>query len=89
MISGFDAFWKCKASFIPQLIVITVFDFIPTLNMMIGGAIVTPERTYSMHLGHLASYVCWQTNVFVWNFIGPNKQWISNYGGGGKGVKAA
>lgn len=89
MISGFEPFWKLKSGFIPQLLVILIFDFSPTLYMMVGGANLAPERSYAMHLGHLTSYVCWQTNVFIWNFRGPNKHWMSNYGGGGKSVKAA
>ena len=84
MICGFDSFLKCKASFIPQLVVILIFDFIPTLYMMVGGSIVTSERSYAMHLGHLCSYVCWQTNVFMWMFKGPNKHWIETYKGKGK-----
>ena len=89
MISGFEPFWKLKSGFIPQLLVILIFDFSPTLYMMVGGANLAPERSYAMHLGHLTSYVCWQTNVFIWNFRGPNKHWMSNYGGGDKSVKAA
>ena len=89
MISGIEPLLKLKASLIPQILIILTLLFHPAAQMLIGGATVTPERSYAMHLGHLANYIAWQSNIFIWNIIGPDKHWISQYGGGSKSVKAA
>ena len=54
--------------------------FQPSFYMLGGGSDGTWERAIGMHLGHLMDYLLWQTNVFVWFFYGPNREWIEAYG---------
>jgi len=79
--SGVDGLWKMKASLVPQVALVILTVFHPAIYMIVGGNIPMPERTFGMNVGHLWDYFVWQTNMFIWFIIGPNKEWIEAYNG--------
>ena len=65
-LAGVDGLWHSKKALVAQVVITLLFVFNTAGNELFAGATVTGARSYSMHIAHVANYLCWQTGFWMW-----------------------